>query len=478
MGWHADVPWTDTVCPSCKGLFVTIRRLPAALVALTCALVPAIALAPTAGATETTPLPVTSTVPAAPVISSVTAGKDSGTLVVAYGIPDSGGSPITSYQASVDGGVNWPTCTDLPGTCTLINLTNGQAYSVQIRAVNGNGASASSAAVTGTPVAPAGPDPDRPAKLPSPHVFVKASFDPAGNGLGSSIAPGTPLGAGTLPTLKFSRTIPNKAAVEKHLVVKATTNTGQSYVVPGSWGWLDGHTVMFRPKSWWPGYSTITIESRLGRTVLGKSGSTSIVGAKGLDTEYSFRTGHRLIARVDGKTDRMKVFVDGVKRKDFPVSLGQKEWETSQGVKVISTRKEPKHTYTSASLQLTTAEDTANPAFYELKDIPWNTRLTPSGEFIHSAPWASGRIGKWNGSHGCTNMFTNDAKWMYDKTIPGDVVIYTNTGGQTVAVNNGPGGLWNIPWAAWLKKSALTTVTGSVDTSADVNGPVAAGASA
>ena len=52
-------------------------------------------------------------------------------------------------------------------------------------------------------------------------------------------------------------------------------------------------------------------------------------------------------------------------------------------------------------------------------------------------------------------MFEADAKWIYDKTIPGDVVLYENTGGTTVQSWNGAGGLWNIPWDQWLKKSAL-----------------------
>ena len=63
-------------------------------------------------------------------------------------------------------------------------------------------------------------------------------------------------------------------------------------------------------------------------------------------------------------------------------------------------------------------------------------------------------------------MFEQDAKWIYDKTIPGDVVLYENTGGTTVQSWNGAGGLWNIPWDQWLKKSALGS-GGAVDT-ADV----------
>ena len=123
----------------------------------------------------------------------------------------------------------------------------------------------------------------------------------------------------------------------------------------------------------------------------------------------------------------------------------------------ITTQKEPTKTYTSQSLGLGPEEA------YSL-DANWNTRLTPTGEFIHTASWAYSRIGRYNGSHGCTNMYEGDARWIFEKTIPGDVVEYTNTGGSTVQSWNGAGGLWNIPWDQWLKKSALGS-GGLVDTS-------------
>ncbi len=193
---------------------------------------------------------------------------------------------------------------------------------------------------------------------------------------------------------------------------------------------------------------------------MGKSGGKYVIGSDNLATTYTFKTARKLIIKVDGSTDRMKVYVDGKKVKDFGVSLGKKDWETRNGVKVISTLKEPLHTYTSTSLNLDPAVETP----YVLEDIPWNTRLTPTGEFIHAAPWAYGRIGRYNGSHGCTNMFESDAKWIYDKTIPGDVVLYVNTGGPDVQSWNGPGGLWNIPWDEWLEKSAVGSGDGKPDT--------------
>ena len=343
--------------------------------------------------------------PSAPTITAVNSGPAATELQVVYTAPlAAGGSPITAYQVSIDGGAIWFTCAGTAGICPLGSLTSGQTYSVILRAVNNLG-------------------------VTSPTVR---------------------LGVGALPKFRFSRDISNKAAVERNLAVTATNQDGIVRGVPGAWGWLDNRSAVFRPRTWWPGNSTINITSTIDNAVLGKSGSTYVVGSTALARTYSFLTGNSVVIKVDGKTDRMSVFIDGVKRKIFPVSLGAADWETSNGVKVISVDKEPLHTYTSAALGITDPDDQ-----YLLPDIPWNTRLTPTGEFIHAAPWAYSRIGKWNGSHGCTNMFESDAKWIYDNTVPGDVVVYSNTRGQTVEPWNGPGGLWNIPWASWLKKSAL-----------------------
>ena len=238
--------------------------------------------------------------------------------------------------------------------------------------------------------------------------------------------------------------------MERHLTVSATSDaTGATQLVPGRWAWQDARTIVYRPTGFWPGHSTITITSSLDSANLGVAGASTLVGSTTLGATYSFKTARSLVGRVDGKTDIMNVYVDGEKVKSFKISLGGPDWRTRNGVKVISTKKEPQKTYTSQALGLTAPEDQ-----YSL-DAKWNTRLTPSGEFIHSAPWATGRLGKYNGSHGCTNMFEDNAKWIFDNTIPGDVFIYTNTLGETAAPGNGSGGLWNIPWTSWVRKSAL-----------------------
>lgn len=400
--------------------------------------------------------------PLAPTITAVNSGPAATELQVIYAAPlTDGGSPITAYQVSLDGGTNWFTCAGTAGICPLGSLASGQTYSMVLRGVNEFGAGELSNTGVGIPAATGSGSVDKPAVLPKPRVRVGASFTAASNNLGVS-SPTVRLGVGTLPKLRFSRDIQNKAAVERNLAVTATNQVGVVRGVQGAWGWLDDRTAVFRPRTWWPGNSTIKITSTLNDTILGTVGKTYLVGATSLAHTYTFLTGNSVIINVDGKTDKMTVFVDGVKRKIFPVSLGAADWETTNGVKVISVDKEPLHTYTSAALAITDPDQQ-----YVLPDVPWNTRLTPTGEFMHAAPWAYSRIGSWNGSHGCTNMFEADAKWIFDNTVPGDVVIYAKTGGSTVEPWNGPGGLWNIPWASWLKKSALHSVSPDTATLTD-----------
>ena len=415
-----------------------IRLLCASIAASSVVVIPGVS----ATAQESLPTPT-------PVIVGVDAGDAS--LTIRFE-PD---ASVTGYQASPDG-YAWFDCPDASGTCSLSSLTNGREYRVSLRAVGPMGTSAPTTPVAAIPV-PAN-NPAKPAVSPRPRTLVAARFDPAGNGLGLRNVR-SKLGVGTLPRLTFTRSIPDKKVVETHLVVTAALADGRTREVAGAWGWLDDRTVVFRPKSFWPGNATIRITSTMDDAVFGKSQGRYLIGAPSLGTTYAFRTDRSLVAKVDGATKRMEVFIDGKKRKAFEVSLGGPGWETRNGVKVISTAKEPDKVYRSASLGLTDPDD-----FYELP-AKWNTRLTPTGEFLHTATWAYGRLGRYNGSHGCTNMFEADAKWIFDNTIPGDVVEYVRTGGEMMEPWNGPGGLWNIPWNRWLKKSALHT--SAVDTSGD-----------
>lgn len=410
-----------------------------------------------------------------PAIISVMPGASATDLDVVYSaqVPDPGqsdGFPLI-YQISVDT-VNWSPCPTLvipenavvgspiQGACPLSGLEPLRSYGVYMRSAQGLASSAFVGPIVATTQPPVGTDPAKPIKLPMSRKWVGAKFIAASNSLrvdGSKVK----VGVGVLPKIVFTTNISDKKTVEENLIVSAQLPSGKLVPVEGAWGWVSDTSAVFRPKKYWPGKSTIRVASLLGRTILGNSGSKALIGIAKLNTTYSFQTARAFIAKVDGKTRQMKVYVDGAKVQIFKVSLGKDEWETRNGTKVISTSKEEEKTYRSESLGLTEPEDQ-----YEL-DARWNTRLTPTGEFIHAAPWAYGRLGVYNGSHGCTNMFEEDAKWIYDETIPGDVVVYANTGGQVVEPWNGPGGLWNIPWSKWLAKSAK--FSGSANVNTDTN---------
>ena len=106
--------------------------------------------------------PVTpATVPSAPsIVGDTVAGGDQ-TLSAEFTAPAStGGSAITGYQYSTDAGATWRTRTDGAGTASPVlittlssdgstPLTNGETYSVELRAVNAMGPGAASAVATG-----------------------------------------------------------------------------------------------------------------------------------------------------------------------------------------------------------------------------------------------------------------------------------------------------------------------------------------
>ena len=109
---------------------------------------------------------VPSTTPGAPTIGSITASNAS--LSVAFTAGDSGGSSITSYKYSTDGGTTFRTraagTTASPLVISTLSsdgttaLVNGTSYNIRIKAVNANGdgaAAITTAAIAGeTPGAP------------------------------------------------------------------------------------------------------------------------------------------------------------------------------------------------------------------------------------------------------------------------------------------------------------------------------------
>jgi titin len=110
------------------------------------------------GAASATLVARTSDVPPAPTSLSYTV-TGSGSVSVAFQQPGDGGSPITNYQYSTNGGGSFTARSppDTSSSIPLSGLSNGTTYSVQLKAVNAYGAGAASATlsvVVGPPGAP------------------------------------------------------------------------------------------------------------------------------------------------------------------------------------------------------------------------------------------------------------------------------------------------------------------------------------
>lgn len=92
--------------------------------------------------------------PAAPTGLQATAGDGSATVAFTTGAAND--SPITGYEASIDGGA-WAALSGATGPFTFTGLVNGQSHAIRLRALSAVGAGAASEAVAVTPVAAASP---------------------------------------------------------------------------------------------------------------------------------------------------------------------------------------------------------------------------------------------------------------------------------------------------------------------------------
>lgn len=260
--------------------------------------------------------------------------------------------------------------------------------------------------------------------------------------LGFTMSPrdGGTVGVGMPITLTLDQRLPTtaaKAAFERSLAVRVD---GEQ--VEGAWSWQSDNVVQYRPAEYWPGHAAITVTSRLK----GRKLTSSIWGQS--DRTLAFATGAAMVSYVDIQKHTMRVTRDGKTVKRIPITTGKDGFTTRSGVKVISTKE------TTRLMDASTGGTLVNdPEYYRL-EVQWAMRLTNSGEFIHAAPWSVSHQGKENVSHGCTGMSTENAKWLFDRSRIGDVVVYT---GSNRAMQSWNGiGLWNTAYDEWKTGSALS----------------------
>ena len=248
------------------------------------------------------------------------------------------------------------------------------------------------------------------------------------------------VGVGIPLRIEFSQAVKNKAAVEKRLAVTSSKPT------VGAWSWNSDNTaVTFRPQTYWPAKAKVKIDAALK----GVEFAPGIYGER--DMKAGFKTASSMVSTVDANTLVMTVRKDGKVIRKIPVTTGKAGFETRSGIKPIM-GKEGTVIMDAASggTPRTSSE------YYRLT-VHQAMRLTPSGEFVHSAPWSVGSQGRASVSHGCVGMSSSNAAWFYEQSRVGDVVIVKNTG-RPQDLGNGITE-WNVKWDKWLARSKTGAIT-------------------
>ncbi|MCB0917314.1 MAG: L,D-transpeptidase [Actinobacteria bacterium] len=264
--------------------------------------------------------------------------------------------------------------------------------------------------------------------------------------------PNRKMGVAQTVTMRFPIPVARKPLVEKNIVVTGDVKTKkgrQSVKLPdGRWGWLDDQTAVYRTRNFWPGKTNVRFRLKLKDVTLRDDPDTRYVGGSNAERVETLKTARSFVMIIKNSTHHMYVYQNGNLRKKFGVSLGRGgDYATRSGIKVLTGVK-----YQSLRMRGT---DRATGETWDVNS-PYSQPITTNGEFIHAAPWARYRIGYANGSHGCTNMNIEDARWLFYRTREGDPLVTKGTGRSMYSgLALGQGKYWTYSYTAWKKMSSL-----------------------
>ena len=359
--------------------------------------------------------------------------------------PSSAAPPVVSITPGAGAG------SVRPDAAVAVQVQRGALTGVQVRSAKGeqvkgqldadggswHSTGALTVATTYTVTATAsGVDGAAPVTKTSTFTTLKPA---AYNGARLNVGDDQTVGVGMPIIIRFDRAVRNTDAVLKALTVTTSPQ------VEGSWHWMEASQwvgrnteVWFRPKEYWPAGTKVTMTANLGGVEL----SPGVWGRRTYSTRFT--VGDAVIDTVDMAKHTLTMRKNGAAVRTIPVTTGKAgpQWSTRNGIKVIS-EKAAELRMDSSSIGV---KDQADPDFYNEIEH-WTMRLTYSGEFLHARPGSEWAFGKQNVSHGCTGMSMADAKWLFDHSRIGDVVVYT---GGTRALESGNGlTAWQTSYDKW-----------------------------
>jgi lipoprotein-anchoring transpeptidase ErfK/SrfK len=256
---------------------------------------------------------------------------------------------------------------------------------------------------------------------------------------------GETVGIGETIDLRFNTAIPagERAALLERIQVTSTP------AVLGGWHWLNSQIVHFRPATFWPPGTRVSVTANLKGFDVGSG-----IWALG-NWSSAFKVGASHVSIINNRTHTMQVFNGGKMMATWPVSLGKGGFATIQGTLIVL-YKTPVVVMKSCPTFHTPAACIPGGAQYYNDPVYKDTAISTSGYFIHAAPWSVGSQGRADVSHGCVNLSTARATKYYDFSIPGDVVRVLNTG-YNASYSDGEGD-WQLPFATYSNTSGLGAV--------------------
>lgn len=266
------------------------------------------------------------------------------------------------------------------------------------------------------------------------------------------------VGTGMPVFVQFNKAVPEKAkpAIERSIEISSSTPT------EGAWRWLSAGesfnglpSVVFRPKRPWKPHQKVSVTVHYAGLRIGDS----VFGDK--DVTRTFKIGDSHTINIDAKTHRLVAKQNGRTVRTWGVSLGAGGDVQADGVDHLITTSGVHLTMDRSRLERMRppGKKKGDPGWYDEK-VPWATRISNSGEYIHQNTADPACLGRRNCSHGCVRSPAGDAQWLYHWSYRGDLVTITGTERELGWTNGW--GYWQLPFSKWAKGSAVgKTVTTS-----------------
>jgi lipoprotein-anchoring transpeptidase ErfK/SrfK len=262
---------------------------------------------------------------------------------------------------------------------------------------------------------------------------------------GSALEDGATYGVGMIVKIHFDEHV-DQARAERALQVTTTPT------VTGGWYWEDAQNVYWRPQHYYAPGTEVTVRAN----VYGVRVGPGLYGQA--DQSVTFKIGAKHYSVANAKTHQVKVYFNDRLVRTMPTSMGQGGTVQGKNGPIYLWTMPGTYTVLGHENPATMSSDSyglpANsPLGYAPEKVYWSTKISTDGIYLHQLDTTLAQQGHANVSHGCLNLNLKNAKWYYQHSRVGDLVRVIHSGGPRIQFWQG--GQWDVPWATWLKHSAL-----------------------